>query len=340
VQDIIKVAVDAMGGDIGIDSTVEAAVKVANRLKNIQIVLVGDKQKVEHKLNSLKLKNQKQIKVQHSSQVVAMDELPSSALRGKKDSSMRVAINLVKSGKVSACVSAGNTGALMATAKFVLKTLPGIDRPAITTAMPTKNGFVRVLDLGANIDCTSMQLYQFAIMGYVLAKTMDNNSDPSVGLLNVGVEEIKGSEQIKEAHALLSKIKNLNYYGFVEGDDIFSGTTDIVVADGFVGNVLLKTTEGLVKMIVLFLKQAYSANIFAKIVALLSLPVLKNFKRKLDPRRYNGASLLGLNGIVIKSHGSADVLSFASAIEVAYEEVANDVTKKLQDAFSVYKMEK
>lgn len=335
----IRISIDAMGGDIGIDSTVSASVLVVNRNKNISIILVGNKSAIENKLATLKIKREQQINIVHATQVVEMDDLPSTALRGKKDSSMRVAINLVKDCETDAMVSAGNTGALMATARFVLKTLPGIDRPAIITAMPTMKGFVRVLDLGANVDCTAEQLYQFAIMGYVLAQNMDNNPRPSVGLLNVGEEEIKGNEQVKNAHSLLTQIKDFNYYGFVEGDDIFKGTTDVVVADGFVGNVLLKTTEGSVKMVALFLKNAFTKNILTKFVALLAIPVLRNFKRKLDPRHYNGASLIGLKGIVIKSHGSADTISFANAIEVAATTAQNDMTEKVQDAISQYQKE-
>jgi glycerol-3-phosphate acyltransferase PlsX len=240
-------------------------------------------------------------------------------LRGKKDSSMRISIDLVKSGEALACVSAGNTGALMATARYVLKTIPGIDRPAIASHLPTRNGQVCMLDLGANTDCNAEHLLQFALMGSTLVTALEHKSNPSIGLLNIGSEDIKGNEVVKQAAELL-RASDLNFYGNVEGNDIFKGTTDVVVCDGFVGNVALKVTEGLAQMLGGFLREEFSRNIFSKLSALVAMPVLNSFKRRVDHRRYNGASLLGLKGIVVKSHGSADAFAFRCAIERAAEE--------------------
>lgn len=241
---------------------------------------------------------------------------------------MRVAINLVKDGKAHACVSAGNTGALMATARYVLKTLPGIDRPAISTAIPSIHGHTHMLDLGANVDCTAEHLFQFAVMGSVLVSAVDNNPSPKVGLLNIGQEEIKGSDQIKEAARLL-EASNLNYIGFVEGDDIFCGDVDVVVCDGFVGNVSLKTSEGVARMVSHFIRAEFKRNLFSRFAALFAMPVLGNFKKRIDPRLYNGASLLGLQGIVIKSHGGADAFSFENAIRIARLEVEKNIAQRI-----------
>ena len=257
-----------------------------------------------------------------------MDELPSSALRSKKDSSMRVAIDLVKEGSAHACVSAGNTGALMATARFVLKTLPGIDRPAICFALPTIKGHTHMLDLGANLDADAETLFQFAVMGAALTSAVENMSRPTVGLLNIGAEEIKGHEQVKEAGRLLAA-SELNYVGFIEGDDIYAGTVDVVVCDGFVGNVALKTSEGVARMIRYYMEQEFKRSLLTKMVAVLAMPVLKAFKAKIDPRQYNGASLLGLQGIVIKSHGGADVLAYSNAIKEAVMEVRKNVPQRI-----------
>jgi glycerol-3-phosphate acyltransferase PlsX len=259
-----------------------------------------------------------------------MDEQPQSALRGKKDSSMRVSINLVKSGEALACVSAGNTGALMATARYVLKTIPGIDRPAIASYLPTKDGQVCMLDLGANTDCNAEHLLQFALMGSTLVTALEHKTNPKVGLLNIGSEDIKGNEVVKQAAELL-RASDLNFYGNVEGNDIFKGTTDVVVCDGFVGNVALKTTEGLAQMLGGFLREEFGRNVFTKLAALVAMPVLKAFKRRVDPRRYNGASLLGLKGIVVKSHGSADVFAFRCAIERAAEEARGGMLQHISE---------
>lgn len=241
---------------------------------------------------------------------------------------MRVAVNLVKTGAAQACVSAGNTGALMAIARFVLKTLPGIDRPAIAAQLPTRTGVVTVLDLGANVSCTPQQLVQFAVMGSALAAAVDRIERPTVGLLNIGEEEIKGNDVVKQTAELL-RSSGLNYQGNVEGDDIFKGTTDVVVCDGFVGNVMLKTSEGLAQMLYVFLKAEFTRNPLTKLAALVVYPVLASFKRRIDPRRYNGATLVGLKGVVVKSHGGADVFAFRNALIKAHAEVAEGVLDRI-----------
>ena len=267
-----------------------------------------------------------------------MDESPALAMRNKKDSSMRVAINLVKAGEAGACVSAGNTGALMATARFVLKMLPGIERPAIASELPTIKGRTFVLDLGANVDCTAEHLLQFGIMGAMLVSALDQCDAPSVGLLNIGEEEIKGNEVVKQAAELL-RHSGLNFYGNIEGDDIYKGTTDVVVCDGFVGNVALKTSEGLAKMIGTMLREEFNRNLVTKIAGLIALPVLKAFKKRVDPRRYNGATLLGLRGVVVKSHGGADRYAFEHAIRQAAREVRNDVQRRITEKMAVLQKE-
>ncbi|HZW26281.1 MAG TPA: phosphate acyltransferase PlsX [Gallionella sp.] len=315
----VTLAIDAMGGDHGTSVTIPAAVEYLKQSPGDTIVLVGIPDAIEAELRAQGVQAGPRLRVHPATEVVGMDEQPQSALRGKKDSSMRVAINLVKDGEASACVSAGNTGALMATARYVLKTLPGIDRPAIASYLPTKNGQVCMLDLGANTDCTAEHLLQFAMMGSTLVTALEHKPNPTVGLLNIGSEDIKGNEVVKQAAELLRN-SDLNFYGNVEGNDIFKGTTDVVVCDGFVGNVALKTTEGLAQMLGGFLKEEFKRNVFTKLAAIVALPVLNAFKRRVDHRRYNGASFLGLKGIVVKSHGSADVLAFRCAIERAAEE--------------------
>jgi len=319
----INIAIDAMGGDHGLAVTVPASIDALNTYSDIHILLVGQESLIQDELAKHEYDSSR-ITIQHAEQIVEMDDLPSKALRNKRKSSMRIALNLVKDGEAQACVSAGNTGALMAVAKFVLKTIPGIDRPAICTSMPTMKGHVHVLDLGANVGCTGQNLMQFALMGSVLAKAIDDNSHPRVGLLNIGEEEIKGHQRIKDAHQLLNDT-SINYIGYVEGDDIYKGDTDVVACDGFDGNIALKSSEGVAKMISFYLKEAFSKNLLTKFVALLAYPVLKSFKGKVDPRRYNGASLLGLRKIVIKSHGGADQFSFFHAISEARLEVAKNV---------------
>ena len=322
------IALDAMGGDHGAGVVVPAALKALKQNAGLKLILVGDESRLVEVLKEHKAAVSERLSIQHASQVVGMDELPSQALRGKKDSSMRVAINLVKEGQAQACISAGNTGALMATARFVLKTLPGIDRPAICTTLPTVKGHVYVLDLGANVDSSAEHLFEFAVMGSELASAIDEKKSPTVGLLNIGEEEIKGNERVKEAARILADSR-LNYIGYVEGDGIFLGAADVVVCDGFVGNVMLKTTEGVAKMLSHFMKQEFKKNPFTMLAGLISMPVLKAFKHRIDPREYNGASLVGLQGIVIKSHGGADALAFCNAIHEAVREVAKNVPQRI-----------
>ena len=326
----VTIAIDAMGGDHGAHVTVPAAVEYLRKNPNDTIVLVGLAEAIETELRALKVSVGSHLRIQAASEVVGMDESPQAAMRNKKDSSMRVAINLVKDGEASACVSAGNTGALMATARYVLKTLPGIDRPAIASYLPTNKGQVCMLDLGANTDCNAEHLLQFAIMGSTLVTALEHKPTPSVGLLNIGSEDIKGNEVVKQA-ALLLRESDLNFYGNVEGNDIFKGTTDLVVCDGFVGNVALKTTEGLAQMLGGFLREEFGRNAFTKFAALVAMPVINAFKRRVDHRRYNGASFLGLKGIVVKSHGSADDFAFLCAIERAAEEARGGMLQQISE---------
>jgi len=326
---VITIALDAMGGDHGADTVIPAAINILKHRDEVRLVLVGDQALLEERLSQAGFNGSNdRLIIHHASEIVDMDESPSRALRFKKDSSMRVAINLVKDGTAQACVSAGNTGALMATARYVLKTLPGIDRPAISSAIPSIEGFTEVLDLGANVDCSAEHLFQFAVMGSVLASAVHGLDKPRVGLLNIGEEEIKGNDQVKEAARLLAG-SSLNYIGFVEGNDIFKGGVDVVVCDGFVGNVALKTSEGVAKMVSHFMREAFSRNLLTKLAGAIAMPVLKAFRSRIDPRRYNGASLLGLRGIVIKSHGGADAFAFENAIDVAKLEVEKGVPDRI-----------
>ena len=326
---------DAMGGDHGPSVTVAAAKMALNEISNIQLVLVGDQVQLGTEMEKLGLSNETRIRIQHASEVVTMDEAAVLALKKKKDSSMRVAINLVKENKVQACVSAGNTGALMATSKYVLKTISGISRPAICTILPSMTGHTLMLDLGANLECTPENLHQFAIMGSVLAQSVDGMEKPTVGLLNIGSEAIKGNESIKKASQLIAS-SGLNYHGFVEGDDIYKGTVNVVVTDGFVGNVSLKTGEGLAALVNQVLQREFKKNLITRLAAIIALPVLRNVAKTLDPRRYNGASLLGLNGIVVKSHGSADTSSFFNAIKIASMEIEKDVPQRISRVVESY----
>lgn len=333
---LITIALDAMGGDHGPSVVVPAALRSLKDEPELQLILVGDQQALRQHLQMLNASESERLRVHHASQKVEMDELPSLALRNKKDSSMRVAINLVKEGIAQACVSAGNTGALMATARFVLKTLPGIDRPAIIAELPTckKDTNVRVLDLGANVDSSADILFQFAVMGSVLASAVGNIPKPSVGLLNIGEEEIKGNEQVKETARLLADNPALNYIGYVEGDAIYKGIADVIVCDGFVGNVMLKTSEGLARMIAQYLKEGFNRNWFTRLSGLAALHVLKSVGKRIDPSRYNGASLIGLQGTVIKSHGSANMLAFSNAIHEAVLEARQNVPQRIRDQVS------
>ena len=329
------IALDAMGGDHGPSVTVGAAKLALDEIAGLELVLVGDEKQLAAELENHGLSGDSRVRIHHASEVVAMDELPVVALKKKKDSSMRVAINLVKEGSVQACVSAGNTGALMATSKFVLKTVRGISRPAICTILPGINGQTHMLDLGANLECTPQNLAEFALMGSVLAQSVEGVKNPTIGLLNVGSEEVKGSDSIKKASQLIAESR-LNYYGFVEGDDIYKGTVNVIVTDGFVGNVSLKTGEGLAALVNHVLRSEFKRNWLTKLAAIVAMPVLASVRRRLDPRRYNGASLLGLNGIVVKSHGSADTHSFLNAIKIAGIEIENSVPQRISNAIEVY----
>ena len=330
----ITIAIDAMGGDHGPHVTVPAALNALKEDNRLNVVLIGLEDAILAELKAHKASPSPRLRIHHSTEVVLMDESPQSALKNKKDSSMRVSINLVKSGEAHACVSAGNTGALMATARYVLKMLPGIDRPAIASALPSEKGNTYMLDLGANADCTAEHLLQFAVMGAMLVSCVEHKPNPTVGLLNIGSEDIKGNEVVKQAAELL-RASHLNFYGNVEGDDIFKGTTDLVVCDGFVGNVALKTTEGLAHMMGKFLTQEFKKSWLTKIMALCAMPVLKAFKKRLDPRLYNGASFLGLRGIVVKSHGGADAVAFYNAIHVAIEEARSGVLHRITQQLEI-----
>jgi phosphate acyltransferase len=331
---LITVAVDCMGGDHGPHVTVPAALEFQSRMPDIDVVLVGLRDAIEAELAVRGSAYGPRLRVHHAAEVVTMDEPPAQALRYKKDSSMRVAINLVKNGEAHACISAGNTGALMAISRFVLKTLPGIDRPAIATVLPNmRRTNTYVLDLGANVDCTAEHLLQFGIMGAMLVAAVEHKERPTVGLLNIGVEDIKGNEAVKQAAALL-RDSGLNFTGNVEGDDIYKGTVDVVVCDGFVGNVALKASEGVAQMMASTMREEFSRNLVTRLAALVAMPVIRAFRDRLDHRRYNGASLLGLRGIVIKSHGSADVFAFGQALERAVEEVRNNVPQRITSRMS------
>ncbi|MDD1640259.1 MAG: phosphate acyltransferase PlsX [Methylococcaceae bacterium] len=321
-----------MGGDYGPEVTIPASLDCLKNNPDLKLILVGDEAVIKQLLPQELADYQDRLTIHHASQCVGMDESPSKALKNKKDSSMRVAINLVRDGHADACVSAGNTGALMATARFVLKMIPGIDRPAIISTLPSIYGHTHVLDLGANVDCTAEHLFQFAIMGNELVKAVEGIDGPKVGLLNIGEEDMKGNEQVKSAAKLLEN-SSLNYIGYVEGNSLNAGhiKVDLIVTDGFVGNVALKSIEGAAKMIGSALKEAFGKNILTKLVGLIAYPVLKSFKQRIDPRLYNGASFLGLRGLVIKSHGGADVLAFRTAIQLAEIEVKKDVTRKISE---------
>lgn len=329
----VTVAVDCMGGDHGAHVTVPAALDGLRLDPRISFILVGKRDAIETELRRAGAATGGRLAVRHASEVVEMDEPPAAALRGKKDSSMRVAIDLVKSGEALACVSAGNTGALMAISRFVLKTLPGIDRPAIASVLPTLKGHTWVLDLGANVDCDAEHLLQFGIMGSELVASVERRQRPSVGLLNVGQEDIKGNEVVKRAAELL-RTSGLNFIGNVEGDDIFKGAADVIVCDGFVGNVALKTSEGLAQMLATYLREEFGRNLLTRIAGVVALPVIRSFKRRVDHRRYNGATLLGLRGIVIKSHGSADAFAFLHAIRRAAEEARGGVLSHITERMS------
>ena len=324
----IRVAIDAMGGDFGPAVTVAAAAQALPRHVDLELILVGDEARLAPALTAHGLLGHPRVTVEHAPQVVEMHERPSVALRSKRESSMRRSVDLVKEGRAGACVSAGNTGALMAIARYVLKTLPGIDRPAICATLPGIGKPTHVLDLGANVDSSSAELFRFAVMGAVLAEAVDNRANPSVALLNIGEEEIKGNDRVKQT-ALLLEQSPLNYRGFVEGDAIFSGKVDVIVCDGFVGNIALKASEGVARMLSQMAREEFTRSWFSKLGALCSRRTLQALRERADPRQYNGASLVGLRGIVIKSHGGADQVSFAHAIDVAVREIEKAVPERI-----------
>lgn len=321
-----------MGGDHGPEVTVPGSLAALSQDTDLNLILVGKQDQISKSLDKAALRSTR-VNIRPASQTVEMSEDPARALRGKKDSSMRVAINLVKSGEADACVSAGNTGALMATSRFVLKTLPGIDRPAIVAPVPALRGHTHMLDLGANVDSPAELLLQFAIMGSVLVKYVENKPNPSVALLNIGVEDIKGNNIVKRAAELIQR-SGLNYQGFVEGDSIYTGDVDVIVCDGFDGNVAIKTSEGLAQMISTIMRDEFSKSLFRKLSGVFALPVVGALKKRIDHRRYNGATLVGLNGVVIKSHGSADALAFRQALLVAATEVRNKVVEQIDQELS------
>ena len=316
-----------MSGDLGAEAVVHAAAATLQKYVNIELLLVGDQSELQDLVARI-IGDSPRLQIVHASEIVEMSEPPADALRKKKDSSMRVAINLVKEGKADACVSSGNTGALMATSKFVLKTLPGISRPAFITELPAETGSLHMLDLGANTEASPEQLYQYAMMGSIVTSDIVGIDRPRVALLNIGAEDIKGNDTVRAAAALLNE-SSLNYVGFIEGDELFSGKADVVVTDGFTGNVALKTIEGAVGLVHFFLKRAFTRNWFAKLQAMLASRVLKSLASELDSRNYNGATLVGLNGIVIKSHGSADARGFQHAIDTAIVEVRNQLPEQI-----------
>jgi glycerol-3-phosphate acyltransferase PlsX len=330
----VKVAIDCMGGDHGAHVTVPAALSVVRGDQDASVILVGRRDVVEGELMRHNAVTNARVNIRHASEVVEMHEAPAAAMRAKKDSSMRIAVNLVEQGEAAACVSAGNTGALMAISRFVLGMLPGIDRPAIATVLPSLKGRTYILDLGANVDCTPEHLLQFGIMCSELVRSVEGKRRPTVGLLNIGAEDIKGNEQVKAASELM-RASDLNFHGYVEGDDIYKGTTDIVVCDGFVGNVALKTSEGLAQMLATYLREEFGRNVVTRLAGLLALPVINAFKRRVDHRRYNGASLLGLRGVVVKSHGSADAFAFEFAIRRAVEEARTGVLAHITERMAV-----
>lgn len=332
---MISIAVDAMGGDVGPAVTIPATLAFLEGHPSASVLLVGQPEILALHPLYVRLQSHARCQIVAASEVVTMDDPLEIALRRKKDSSMRVTVNQVKDGLAQAAVSGGNTGALMAIARYVLKTLDGIDRPAIASQLPNAaGGATTVLDLGANVDCTEEHLLQFAVMGSALVAAIADKPSPTVGLLNIGEEAIKGSEIIKSAGKLLRSASNsgdINFYGNVEGDDIFKGTTDLVVCDGFVGNVALKTSEGLAHMIGDFIKAEFSRNVLTKLSAVVAYPVLTAFKNRFDHRRYNGAALLGLRGLVFKSHGSADAFAFERALNRAYDAARNNLLEKVRE---------
>ncbi|MBT8603190.1 phosphate acyltransferase PlsX [Polynucleobacter paneuropaeus] len=331
----VTLAIDAMGGDHGVIVTVPACCDFLEKHPDVRISLVGDPEKLKLALKPYSKTLIEQIQIIPASEIVLMDDPIEVALRRKKDSSMRVAIEQVKEGLADAVISSGNTGALMAISRYVLKTLDGVDRPAIATAIPNELGRgTTMLDLGANADCEPMHLLQFAQMASVMVQVVDGKDRPLIGLLNIGEEVIKGNEVVKQTAELLRASK-LNFYGNVEGNDIFKGTTDIVVCDGFVGNVVLKASEGLAKMMSGLIREEFNRSLMTKIMATFAMVPLLRVRKRVDHRRYNGAVLLGLRGCVIKSHGSADRFAFGCALDRAYEAAKNKMVERIAQDFVV-----
>ncbi|CAI2798872.1 MULTISPECIES: phosphate acyltransferase PlsX [Pseudomonas] len=324
----LVIAIDAMGGDFGPRSIVQACIASLSATPSLHLTLVGQPSLLEELIASHPAVDRARLTVTAASETIGMDEKPAAALRGKPDSSMRVALELLRDGKVQACVSAGNTGALMALSRYVLKTLPGIDRPAMVAAIPTQKGYCQLLDLGANVDCSAEHLFQFAVMGSVAAEAL-GVARPRVALLNIGTEDIKGNQQVKLAATLLQGARGLNYVGFIEGDGLYRGEADVVVCDGFVGNILLKSSEGLATMIATRIEALFRQNLVSRMVGALALPLMRRLQADLAPARHNGASFLGLQGIVVKSHGSAGVEGFQSAIARALIEIQENLPQRL-----------
>ncbi|MFN8839985.1 MAG: phosphate acyltransferase PlsX [Burkholderiales bacterium] len=328
----VRIAIDCMGGDHGLPVTVPAALAFVDHHDDAEVILVGREEEIGAELRKAGRAAGGRVSVRHASEVVGMADPVSQALRRKRDSSMRIAIEQVRDGRADACVSAGNTGALMALSRFVLNMVEGIERPAIAAPLPTQSGGqTMMLDLGANVDCEPAHLLQFAVMGAALVSALDGPERPRIGLLNVGEEVIKGNETVKQAAELL-RASGLNFHGNVEGDDIYRGTVDVIVCDGFVGNVALKTSEGLAQMLAGFIREEFTSGPLAKAMALVAYPVLKRFKDRVDHRRYNGASLVGLRGIVIKSHGSSDAYGFEQALKRGYDAARNGLLRRITDA--------
>ncbi|WP_199608791.1 phosphate acyltransferase PlsX [Flocculibacter collagenilyticus] len=332
MQNNLTISLDIMGGDYGPRSTIPAAVDAVNIYSELTLILCGNSQLIQTELNKLDALSHPRLLIEHAEQVVNMDEKPAFALRSKTDSSMRVALNLVEQGRAQACVSSGNTGALFAMAYYVLKTLSGVKRPALITSLPTTTKKpVYLLDLGANISCCSETLFQFAFMGSTMVEHVEDIEQPRVALLNIGEEEIKGNDKIKATAKMLSNAEHINYVGYIEGSDIFSGKADVVVCEGFVGNVALKTCEGISNLIITKIKRAMQKSVASRILAFVLLPALKKLYKRVNPDQYNGASLIGLRGIVIKSHGNASRSAFLSAIDEAVREVKRQIPEKISN---------
>ncbi|MDG2229829.1 MAG: phosphate acyltransferase PlsX [Gammaproteobacteria bacterium] len=329
MNNYLTLSLDVMSGENDPDASILGALDLLSSREDIKLILVGDSESIKNKITNA---DQNRIEIIHTDEIIEMDDSPLDALRKKKNSSMRVAIDLVRDKKAQACISSGNTGALLAISKNSLKTIPTIDRPALMTSIPTKIGFVYILDLGANTLCSAEQLTQFALMGSTVAKEIKNIDKPRVGLLNIGQEEIKGNESIRDASLLISKT-SLNYIGFIEPTNIVEDIADVIVTDGFTGNIVIKTMEGTVNLVSDYIREAFGYNFYNKLIGLMAKPVLRRFKTRLDPRHYNGALLLGLNGIVVKSHGGTDSYGFHHALLTAVDEIEKDIVSKLKATF-------